>query len=299
MAHAKSRRFLSKLNGATYLTTLDLRAGYHHIPLDKPSIPKTDSNSPFGKYKYMKVPFGLAQAPAYFQELMTGILKDFNFTIAYLYDIIIFSKSPQEHLSHIRKVFEKLKSANHSMKKSKCNFFSKEIQYLGHILSATCIRPLPSKTHAIQHMQPPTTPKQVWAFLGLVGYYRKFIKGFVKLAKPLALLTREQVKFEWTSVHYTAFLHLKEAIVEAPILHYPDLDKTYIVYTDASDDACRAQLSQEHNGTEFPIAFLSYTTSQKPKGNGVQLNKRPMASAIPSLSGITTYKAPTSLLKWP
>ena len=116
----------------------------------------------------VKVPFGLAQAPAYFQELMTGILKDFNFTIAYLDDIIIFSKTPQEHLSHIRKVFKNLKSAKLSMKKSKCNFFLKEIQYLGHILSATGIRPLPSKTHAIKHMQPPTTPKQVQAFLGLV-----------------------------------------------------------------------------------------------------------------------------------
>ena len=98
------------------------------------------------------------------------------------------------------------------MKKSKCNFFSKEIQYLGHILSATGIRPLPSNTQTIQHMQPPTTPKQVRAFLGLVRYYRKFIKGFRKIVKPLTLLTR-QVKFEWTPVHHTAFLHLKEAIV--------------------------------------------------------------------------------------
>ena len=175
---------------------------YHWINLQ---YQKTAFNSPFRKYEYVKVPFGLAQAPAYFQELMTGILKDFNFTIAYLDDIIIFSKTPQEHLSHIRKVFKKLKSANLSMKKSKCNFFSKEIQYLGHILSATGIRPLPSKTYAIQHMQPPTTPKQVRAFLGLVRYYRKFIKGFAKIAKPLTLLTRQQVKFEWTC-QYTTLL---------------------------------------------------------------------------------------------
>ena len=100
------------------------------------------------------------------------------------------------------------------MKKSKCSFFSKEIQYLGHILSATGIRPLPAKTHAIQHMRPPTTPKQVRAFLGLVGYYRKFIKGFAKITKPLTLLTRQQVKFDWTPEHHTAFLHLKEAIVK-------------------------------------------------------------------------------------
>ena len=96
--------------------------------MDKASILKTAFNSPFGKYKYVKVPFGLAQAPAYFQELMTGILKDFSFAIAYLDDIIIFSKTPQEHLSHIRKVFEKLRSAKISMKISKCNFISKEIQ---------------------------------------------------------------------------------------------------------------------------------------------------------------------------
>ena len=99
-----------------------------------------------------------------------------------------------------------------------------------------------------------------------MGYYRKFIKGFAKIAKPLTLLTRQQVKFDWTQEHHTTFLHLKEAIVQAPILHYPNLEKKYIVYTDTSDDACRAQLSQEHNGTEFPVAFLSHTfieTQQK------------------------------------
>ena len=113
-------------------------------------------------------------------------------------------------------VLEKLKSANLSMKKSKCSFFSKEIQYLGYILSATGIWPLRAKTHAIQHMKPPTTPKQVRTFLGLVGHYRKFIKGFAKIAKPLTMLTRQEVKFDWTLEHHATFLHLKEAIVQAP-----------------------------------------------------------------------------------
>ena len=258
----KVEDIFSKLNGATYFTTLDLQPGYHHIPLDKPSILKMAFNSPCGKYENVKVPFGLAQVPAYFQELMTGVLKDFSFAVAYLDDIIIFSETPQEYLSHIRKVFEKLRSAKLSMKMSKCNFFSKEIQYLGHILSATGIQPLLSKKHAIQHMQPPTMPKQVQVFLGLVGYYRKFIKGFAKITKPLTMLTQQQVKFEWTPMHHIAFLHLKEAIVQAPILHYPDPNKKYFVYTDASDDACGAQLSQEHDGTEFPVAFLSHTFTE-------------------------------------
>ena len=136
---SKVEDIFSKLNEATYFTTLDLCAGYHHVPLDKPSILKMAFNSPFGKYEYVKVPFGLAQAPAYLQELMTGILKDFSFMIAYLDDIIIFGKTPQGCLTHIRKVFKKLRLAKLSMKMSKCNFFSKEIQYLGHILNATGI----------------------------------------------------------------------------------------------------------------------------------------------------------------
>ena len=124
---------------------------------------------------------------------MTGILKDFNFAIVYLDNIIIFSKTLQEHFLHIRMVFKKLKSANLSMKKSKCSFFPKEIQYPGHILSATGIRHVPAKTHTIQNMQPPTTPKQVRAFLGLLGYYRKFIKGFAKIAINFTHQTASQV----------------------------------------------------------------------------------------------------------
>ena len=112
---------------------------------------------------------------------------------------------------------------------------------------------------AIQKMHPPTTPKQVHAFLSLVGYYIKFMKNFTKIAKPLTLLICQQVKFDWTLTHHEAFLHLKESITQAPILCYPDLNKRYIVYTDASDDTCGVQLSQEHNDTEFPIAFLSHT----------------------------------------
>ena len=119
----------SPLNGVKYFSPLDLCAGCHDIPLDKSSIPKPVFTSPFGKYEYIKVPFGLLQASAYFQGLMTGILKDLSFTIAYIDDIIIFSKMAEEHLSHTRQVFEKLRNAHLSMKLRKCHFFIKEIQY--------------------------------------------------------------------------------------------------------------------------------------------------------------------------
>ena len=154
----KVEDIFSQLNGAKYFSTLDLRARYHHIGLTTDSIPKTFI-SPFGKYEYIKVPFGLAQAPAYFQELMTRVLKDLPFAMAYLDDIIIYSSTPEEHLEHIRTVFEKLHHAKLSMKLSKCHFFTKEIQYLGHILGVEGIKPVPAKTRAIRAMHPPVNPK--------------------------------------------------------------------------------------------------------------------------------------------
>ena len=196
---------------------------------------------------------------AYFQELMTGVLKDLPFAMAYLDNIIIYSSTPEEHLEHIRTVFEKLHDAQLSMKLSKCHFFTKEIQYLGHILGKEGIKPVPAKTEAIRIMHPPVNLKQVRTFLGLVGYYRKFIRNFAKIAKPLTMLTRMDVKFEWKEIHQDAFMKLKEAIIQAPILRYLDTTKPYIVYTDASNNACGAQLSQIHDGTEFPVAFLSHT----------------------------------------
>ena len=190
---------------------------------------------------------------------MTGVLKDLPLAMAYLDDIIIYSSTPEQHLEHIKTVFEKLHHAKLSMKLSKCHFFTKEIQYLGHILGIEGIKPVPAKTEAIRAMHPPVNPKQVHAFLGLVGYYRKFIKNFAKIAKPLTMLTQMDVKFERKETHHDTFMKLKEAIIQAPILRYLDTTKPYIVYTDTSDDACRAQLSQMHDRTEFLVAFLSHT----------------------------------------
>ena len=214
----KVEDIFSQLNGAKYFPTLDLRAGYHHTELTTDSIPKTAFTSPFGKYEYIKVPFRLAQALAYFQELMTGVLKDLPFVMAYLDDIIIYSSTPEEHLEHMRTVFKKLRDTKFSMKLSKCHFFAKEIQYLGHIPGTEGIKPVPAKTEAIKAMHPPVNLKQVCAFLGLVGYYRKFIKNFAKIAKPLTMLTRMDIKFEWKETHQYAFMKLKEAIIQAPIL---------------------------------------------------------------------------------
>ena len=155
----KVEDIFSQLNGAKYFSTLDLRAGYHHIGLTTDSIPKTAFTSPFGKYEYVKVPFGLAQAPAYFQKLMTGVLKDLPFAMAYLDNIIIYSSTPKEHLEHIRTVFEKLRDAKLSMKLSKCHFFAKEIQYLGHILGQRRDQTSPSQDRSHQGYAPTSEPE--------------------------------------------------------------------------------------------------------------------------------------------
>ena len=168
-------------NGAKYFSALDLHTGYHHIPIDEDFMPKTAFTYSFGKYEYLKVPFGFAQAPVYFHKLMNKVLKGLPFTIAYLDDIIIYSKTAQEHLDHLQQVFHKLHDAKLSMKLSKCHFFAKEIQYLGHVLSTTGMQSLPSKMAANKLMKPPKNAKQVRAFLG------QFIKNFAEIAKCLSL----------------------------------------------------------------------------------------------------------------
>ena len=201
-----------KLNGTKSFSTLDHHTGYHHIPLEEDTIPKTDFTSPFGKSEYLKVPLGLAQTLAYFKELMNKVFKDLPFARAYLDDIIIYSKTAKEHLNHLHQIFHKYLVSELTMKLSKCHFFAKEIQYLGHVLSSTGIKPLPSKTAPIKLMNSPKNAKQVRGFLGLVGYYCKFINNFTCITKPLTALTCHDAKFGWTSSHLTAFNTLISAL---------------------------------------------------------------------------------------
>ena len=209
------------------------------------------------------------------------------YTLNSLVILLSIAKLQKNTWDHLQQVFHKLCNAELAMKLSNCHFYAKEIQYLHHVLSPTGIKPLPSKTAAIKLINPPKNAKQVRAFPGLAGYYCRLIKNFPHIAKSLTALTPHNVKFVWTSSQLTkfdtpkrtllvapstssqltAFKTLKMALLVAPILHCPDPSKCYIVYTDSSDDPCRAQLSQEHDGQELPIAF-SHTHLQTPNGNG-------------------------------
>ena len=224
----------AKLKGAKVFSTIDLRSGYHHIALGKSSRAKTAFVMPFGKYEFLMVPFGLAQAPAYFKLLMNKVLKGLKFAMTYLDDIIIFSQDESQHLEHLEIVFSCLWEAGLKMKYSKCDFFKSEIHYLGHLISPEGISPLPNKLDSIKHMPASNSAKEIKQFLGLTGYYRKFVPRFADISRPLTTLTKKDVKFEWTSACQKSFELLKEALCGEPVLKYADTSKPYTLYTDAN-----------------------------------------------------------------
>ena len=220
---------------------------------------------PFGKYEFLMVPFGLAQAPAYFQLLMNKVLKGLKFAMTYLDDIIIFSQDELQHLEHLEIVFSCLQEAGLKMKHSRCDFFKSEIHYLGHLISPEGISPLPNKLDSIRHMPVPNSVKEIKQFLGLTGYYRKFVPKFADISRPLTTLTKKDTKFEWTSACQKSFELLKEALCGEPVLKYADTSKPYTLYTDASKYGWAGVLTQPHTmtidgkstTTDHPVAFVS------------------------------------------
>ena len=253
----KIEELFGRLQGTKIYTSLDCTSGYHHIGLSEEAQLKSAFVTPFGKYKFTKVPFGLAQAPAYFQQLVYYILSGFTFAFAYLDDILIFSKDEKEHLKHLRKVFERLREADLKLKKIKCDFFKKELSYLGHILTPDGISPQPDKLKAIKEMPQPKNPKEIRQVLGLTGYYRKFIPCYSDLTKPLTKLTRKEVEFTWDDTCEKAYDILKQALQTAPILVYPDPNKPYVLFTDASKHAWAGVLTQAQDGIQHPVTYVS------------------------------------------
>ena len=173
----------SKLGGATIFSTIDLRSGYYHIGLMRESRAKSAFVVPIGKWQFKHTPFGLSQAPAYFQLLIDKVLMGCSsFAMGYLDDIIIFSKTEEEHLQHLEEIFVRLRKFGLKMKHEKCSVFKKHIQYLGHLVSERGFKPLPEKLESIRKMPAPRTAKEVKQFLGLIGYYKKFVPRFADIS---------------------------------------------------------------------------------------------------------------------
>ena len=221
-----------------------------------------------------EVSFGLAQAPAYFQRLVNEVLSGLTFAFCYLDDILVYSLDMETHLEHLRKLFMKLREGDLKLKEVKYNFLKKHIQYLGHIVSGKGITPMPEKLVCIKDMPPPKTPKEVKEFLGLIGYYRKFVPRFSDLARPLNALTRKDVLFKWNPVCQESFELLKASLMTEPILTYPDPNHPYVLFTHASKYAWACVLTQEktHQIEEKEVKILHPNTYMSGLFHGSQMN---------------------------
>ena len=255
----------ARLKGSKVYSGFDARSGYHHMELSAKARPKSAFVTPTDKYEFTRCPFRLTQAPAYFQRLINKVLADLDFAFGYLDDILIYSPDVPTHLVHMRQLFQRLREADLILNREKCNFFKSHIQYLGHLISGEGIKPLPEKLESIKEMPPPTTPKEVKQFLGLIGYYRKFVPRFADVARPLTNLTRLDQPFEWSDKCQASFELLKEALIKEPILRFPDPNKPYTLYTDASKYAWSCVLTQQYTHdidnkqivVNHPITYVS------------------------------------------
>uniref|UniRef100_A0A383WFN5 Reverse transcriptase n=1 Tax=Tetradesmus obliquus TaxID=3088 RepID=A0A383WFN5_TETOB len=251
---------LDRLHGASVFTKLDLQSGYWQIRISEEDIPKTAFRTRYGHYEWRVMPFGLTNAPATFQALMNDVLRPFldDFVIVYLDDILIFSKTLEEHLEHVDKVLTALKKARLYAGLDKCAFAMKEVAFLGHIVSGEGIKMDPKKVEAVREWPAPRNVTEVRSFLGLTGFYRRFIHHYAHKALPLTNLTAGGAKWKWRGdVEAKAFEDLKNALVSAPVLVTPDSTLPYEVYTDASKFALGAVLLQNQGKGLQPVAYLS------------------------------------------
>jgi hypothetical protein len=244
-----------QLKGASIFSKIDLRSGYHQLRIKEEDIPKTTFRTRYGHYEFIVMPFGLTNAPAAFMNLMNSVFRKYldRFVQVFLDDILIYSRNEKEHLEHLRLVLQCLREHKLYGKLTKCSFFEKEIQYLGHTISGKGIAVDYSKIETIMTWPTPRNVKEVRSFMGLAGYYRRFVERFSQISNPITHLQRKGVKFEWTSECEKAFNELKHRLTTAPILKVPDMDKDFLVCTDASEEGLGAVLMQD----EGVIAYAS------------------------------------------
>ncbi|KAI3514654.1 hypothetical protein L1887_13250 [Cichorium endivia] len=225
-----------QLQGAGHFSKIDLRSGYHQLKVRDEDVEKTAFRTRYGHFEFLVMPFGLTNAPAAFMDLMNRVCKPFldKFVIVFIDDILIYSKSEAEHKEHLKMVLETLKREKLYAKLSKCEFWIGEVQFLGHVVNKDGIKVDPAKIEAVMNWEKPKNPTEIRSFLGLAGYYRRFIEGFSKIACPLTLLTKKNEKFVWTDKQEEAFELLKKKLCEAPILSLPEGTEDFAVYSDAS-----------------------------------------------------------------
>ncbi|WVZ93935.1 LOW QUALITY PROTEIN: hypothetical protein U9M48_039884 [Paspalum notatum var. saurae] len=233
-----------QLQGASVFSKIDLRSGYHQMKIRPSDIPKTAFITRFGLYEYTVMSFGLTNAPPYFMNLMNKVFMEYldKFVVVFIDDILIYSKTEEEHEEHLR-----LKLREHKLyaKLSKCEFWLHQVPFLGHIVSKGGIMVDPSKINIVMDWKVPEVVKEVRGFLDLARYYRRFIKSFSKIAKPMTSLLEKGVPFNWTKERQAAFDELKKRLTTTLVLTLPDLTKSFTMYCDASKEGLGCVLMQE------------------------------------------------------
>ncbi|GJY74551.1 putative reverse transcriptase domain-containing protein [Tanacetum coccineum] len=256
-----------QLQGSSVYSKIDLRSGYHQLRVREEDIPKTAFRTRYGHYEFQVMPFGLTNAPAVFMDLMNRVCKPYldKFVIVFIDDILIYSKNKQEHEEHLKIILELLKKEELYAKFSKCEFWIPKVQFLGHVIDSEGIHVDPAKIESIKDWTSPKSPTEIRQFLGLAGYYRRFIEGFSKIAKPMTKLTQKKVKFEWGDKQEAAFQLLKQKLCSAPILALPEGSEDFIAYCDASKKGLGAVLMQREKvisyaSRQLKIHEKNYTT---------------------------------------
>lgn len=267
-----AQQLFDTLGGAKHFSTIDLAAGYYNISLAECDREKTAFSTRKGHWEFLRLPMGLAAAPATFQRVMKAILKeeDWRECLIYLDDILVFGKTREEHLVRLRKVLSKIKEAGLKIAPAKCQFFARDVKYLGHRVSSNGISMDEDKIKCIQEWPQPESQEEMRKFLGLCGYYRNYIKEYAKIVAPLEeackdcwnkARTRKLHPLQWSACLGDAFLHLKQCLMTAPILAVPNSYDQFILDTDACDNTIGCVLSQVQSGDEKVIAYASHKLS--------------------------------------
>ncbi|KAJ9544324.1 hypothetical protein OSB04_024031 [Centaurea solstitialis] len=244
-----------QLQGATYFSKIDLRSRYHQMRVREEDVAKTAFRTRYGHYEFLVMPFGLTNAPAVFMDLMNRVCRPYldKFVIVFIDDILIYSQSKKDHEHHLRLILELLKAEKLYAKFSKCEFWIREVHFLGHVVNKEGIHVDPTKIETIKKWEAPKTPTEIRQFLGLAGYYQRFIANFSKIAQPLTTLTQKDKKFIWGEKQEEAFQLLKHKLCNAPILALPEGTDNFVVYCDASHQGLGCVLMQN----EKVIAYAS------------------------------------------
>lgn len=287
---------LSNLGKSKYFSTIDLESGFHQILMKESDIQKTSFSVNNGKYEYIRLPFGLKNAPSIFQRAMDDILKPYigKFCHVYIDDIIVFSKNIEEHTQHLNEIIKILKEANMKISLEKSKFYQTEVEYLGYVISENIITTDPKKITTIKEYPEPETLRQLRSFLGMTGYYRKFIQNYAQITKPLTIhlngengkISKKQSKkcnINIGNEGRKAFNKLKEYLVENVKLTQPDFKKKFILTTDASNDAIGGVLSQD----DKPIIFISKTLNKTEKNYAT--NEKELFAIVYALKNLRNY----------